>query len=376
MPAFEVLEPAIDPNNRISFLLDWELTMKCNLDCSYCEKGTYGGHDNSTKHPALDACLKSIDFMFEYVDQYMKYKPKGLRTVVLNVYGGEALHHPDIVKILSEVHNKYYSYKDSWQLTVTTTTNAILSSKRLLDILPYIDEFTASYHTEASVKQKQQFKENLLTIQATGNRLKCVVLMNDEEEYFADAQVMIEWLATNNIKLLPRQLDDLTKEKNNYNPQQVKWFNNLYQSKTHGIADEIPVDSAVKLNLSNTGRACCGGRQTCQDQNYQARKFYVVDNKFTDWHCSVNWFFLYVKQVNGEVYVNKDCQMNFNGEVGPIGNLNNTQEILNTLTKQLDTRTLPVIQCKKSVCLCGLCAPKAEKLTTYNQIITKYQKDY
>jgi hypothetical protein len=376
MPAFKVLEPAIDPGNRISFLLDWELTMKCNLDCSYCERGLYGGHDNSTKHPPVDECLKSIDFMFEYADQYMKYKPNGLKTVILNVYGGEALHHPDIIKILAEVHNRAYAYKDRWHLTVTTTTNAIISSKRLLSILPYIDEFTVSYHTETSAKQKQQFKDNLLTIQVAGNRLKCVVLMNDEEQYFVDAQDMIEWLDTNSIKMLPRQLDDLTNQKNNYNQKQVIWFNKLYQSKTHGIADEIAVDNKNKLNLSNTGRACCGGRQTCQDQNYQERKFFVLDNKFTDWYCSVNWFFLYVKQVNGEVYVNKDCQMNFNGEVGPIGNLGNTQEILNTLTNQLDSRTLPVIQCKKSVCLCGLCAPKAETLDTYNQIITKYQKDY
>ena len=101
-----------------------------------------------------------------------------------------------------------------------------------------------------------------------------------------------------------------------------------------------------------------------------------MDNKFTGWYCSVNWFFLYIKQVNGEVYVNKDCKMNFDGEVGPIGNLSNTAEILNTLTKQLETKTLSVIQCKKPTCYCGLCAPKAKELKTYNQIITKYQKDY
>ena len=160
------------------------------------------------------------------------------------------------------------------------------------------------------------------------------------------------------------------------NQTQVQWFNNLYQSKTYGTSDKIPADDEIKLNLSDTGRACCGGRQTCQDQNYQERKFYVMDNKFTGWYCSVNWFFLYIKQVNGEVYVNKDCKMNFNGEIGPIGNLSNTSEILNTLAEQLGTKTLPVIQCKKPTCYCGLCAPKARELTTYNQIITKYQKDY
>jgi hypothetical protein len=43
---------------------------------------------------------------------------------------------------------------------------------------------------------------------------------------------------------------------------------------------------------------------------------------------------------------------------------------------QLDIDTLPVIQCKKSKCMCGLCAPKAKNLDTYKSIMKKYQKDY
>ena len=38
---------ALDPNNVPSFLLDWEVTKLCNLDCSYCGIGIDGGHDNS-----------------------------------------------------------------------------------------------------------------------------------------------------------------------------------------------------------------------------------------------------------------------------------------------------------------------------------------
>jgi hypothetical protein len=375
MPSFDVLEPAIDPNNRIAFLLDWELTMKCNLDCSYCTEGLYGGHDNSTKHPPISECLSALDFMFEYVDLYMNTKPNGIKYVVLNVYGGESLHHPGIVEILSQVKKKHQPYADRWHLTVTTTTNAIVSDKKLRQIIPYIDEFTVSYHTENTPKQKQQFKNNILTIQAADVRLKCVVLMYEIEEYFADAQLMIEWLVANNIKLLPRQLDDRTNNTNNYNGTQVKWFNNLYQSKTYGVSDKILINDEIKINLSDTGRACCGGRQTCTDQNYRQRHFYV-ENKFPDWYCSVNHFFLYVKQINGELYVNKDCKMNFNGSVGPIGNLNNTKELLSKLKKQFDTNTLPVIQCKKYNCLCGLCAPKAKNLDTYKSIMKKYQPDY
>ena len=375
MPAFEVIEPAIDPNNRISFLLDWELTMKCNLDCSYCRSGLYGGHDNSTNHPPRDECIQALDFMFEYVDQYMQRKPKGLKYVVLNVYGGESLHHPDIVEILAQIQPKYQQYADRWHLTVTTTTNAIVSNKKLEKIIPHIDEFTVSYHCEATDKQKQQFKENLLTIQQSGRRLKCIVMMHDNTEQFQDSVDFLSWLESNNINSLPKQIDNRKATPRAYDQQKITWFNELYQSKTYGIADNIDPVLNESKDLSQVGRACCGGRQSCLDQNYRERQYYVIDNRFPDWYCSVNQFFLFVKQVNGEVYVNKDCKMTFNGTVGPIGNLSDADSIINELKTQL-TNGQPIIQCKKASCLCGLCAPKAKHLDTFKSIMKKYQKDY
>lgn len=372
MPDFEALEPAIDPNNRITFLLDWELTMKCNLDCSYCLTGLYGGHDNSTKHPPVLECLVALDFMFAYVDLYMNTKPKGIRSVILNVYGGESLYHPDIVDILSQIKTKYQPYSDRWHLTVTTTTNAILPDKKLQKIIPYIDEFTVSYHPECTDKQKQQLKNNLLTIAQSKCRQKCVVLMHQEQELFQDATDMISWLSDNNIKKLPKQLDgNVGVEANRiYNQKQIQWFDDLYKSKSFGQYTRLLADK-TQSNLTDVGRACCGGRQICTEQNYKQRHAYV-DNKFPDWYCSVNHFFLYVKQVNGEVYVNKDCKMNFDGQVGPIGNLNDTEIILSTLKKQLDNNNQPIIRCKKYHCLCGLCAPKAKSLETYHKIMAKY----
>jgi hypothetical protein len=375
MTEFAVLEPAIDPSNRISFLLDWELTMKCNLDCGYCSTGLYGGHDNSTKHPALSDCLSAVDFMFEYVDMYMQTKPRGIRYVILNVYGGESLHHPDIVKILSSIQQKYQPYADQWHLTVTTTTNAIISSKKLLSIIPYIDEFTVSYHSTNTNKQKLQFKDNLISIAKSGRRQKCIVMMSPE--LFEDSTSMIAWLADNNIKYLPKQIDHgITKTEFNYTNNQIQWFDRLYLDKNYKTSTSTIANSLMDLSnntdLSDTGRSCCGGRQVCKDTNYKSREFFV-ENKFPDWYCSVNHFFLYVKQVNGEIYVNKDCKMNFDGTVGPIGNLNNTDQILNTLKNQINTKSMPIIQCKKHKCLCGLCAPKAKNLDNYKSIMKKYQ---
>jgi len=377
MSDFSTLEPAVDPNNRISFLLDWELTMKCNLDCSYCPSELYGGHDNSTSHPSVDECLKTIDFMFEYVDLYMSTKPKGIQYVILNVYGGESLHHPNIVEILKTVRERYKAYQDRWHLTVTTTTNAIVNDRIMQEIIPLIDEFTVSYHTENTPKQKQQFQHNLLKIKESGRRLKCVVLMHANQDLFDDAKLMIAWLDQNQIPHLPRQLDhDMSQIEFNYSKNQVTWFENLYQSRTRDQEKFImPFKKVVDnhIDLADSGRACCGGRQVCQDQNYKSRVFYV-NNKFPDWFCSVNHFFVYIKQVTKEIFVNKDCKMNYDGAVGPIGHLTNYQKLLDDIKQQLSTDTMPVIQCKKQSCWCGLCAPKARSKTDYDKIIKKYRQ--
>lgn len=338
--------------------------MKCNLNCSYCGTGIYKGHDNSTAHPDTAGCLDAIDFMFEYADTYMANKVNGIRYAVLNVYGGESLHHPDIVKILQSVHEQYRPYRDRWHLTVTTTTNAIISDKKLQKIIPLVDEFTVSYHAENSQKQKQQFKDNLLTIKQSGQRLKCVIPMHSESTYFDDDVAMINWLKQNDIPYLPKPLDhDSGAVKFNYNSQQVVWFERLYKKTlNHTVVHDN------KTDLADIGRPCCGGRQLCENQQHKTPQIFVA-NKFPGWYCSVNQFFLYVKQVNGEVYVNKDCKMNYDGGVGPIGNLDNTAPIL----LQARDSNRPIIRCAKERCHCGLCAPKAADLDTYQTMMRKYE---
>lgn len=366
----ESLEAAIDPNNKLTFLLDWELTLKCNLDCGYCAQGLYGGHDNSRPHPPVADCLKTIDFMYEYVDAYMKHKSPWSRHVILNIYGGESLYHPDVVEILEQVHKKYEQYREHWTLTVTTTTNGVVSTNQMLRIVDLIDEFTISYHTENETKQKQQVRNNLLLIKDHNRRLKCVILMHPGEENFADNLAMIDFCQEHRIKHLPRQLDHKPEDTRwNYKPYQVQWFDNFYQSRSTNKNTNLP-DCEI-VDLADVGRACCGGRQLTQNQNYRERIFYA-NNKFPDWYCSVNWFFLYVKQTTGEIFVNKDCKMNFAQSEGPIGSLVDSAKLIKETIDHLDNHTLPVIQCKRSRCYCGLCAPKAQNDLTFNQIMKKY----
>jgi hypothetical protein len=174
---------------------------------------------------------------------------------------------------------------------------------------------------------------------------------------------MITWLKQNDINHLPRQLDHPPDVDFNYDPQQVVWFQGLYKKSLDHL-----IQKDTKTDLSEIGRACCGGRQLCENQN-QRKPQKFVSNKFTGWYCSVNQFFLYIKQVNGEVYVNKDCKMNYDGTVGPIGHLNQT----NVMLAQARDNDKPIIQCAKSRCQCGLCAPKSQHLDTYKTIMRKYE---
>ena len=125
-------------------------------------------------------------------------------------------------------------------------------------------------------------------------------------------------------------------------------------------------DKRDKIDLAATGRACCGGRLLCENGNMREKKSFVV-NKFKDWYCSVDKFFLYVKQVTGEVFVNKDCKMTYQGQVGPVGHLNDTQQMLNKVG------FTPTIQCAKVTCQCGLCAPKAVNIAEFDNIMEKFK---
>lgn len=357
---------ALDPANIPSFLLDWEITKLCNLDCSYCTSGPYGGHDNTTQHPPLADCLSSIDFMYRYVDLYMKNKRPNQRKVVLNVYGGESLFHPDIVEILNQVKEKYIPYKDSWNLTVTCTTNAVVGPNHWKKIVPLVDRFTLSYHSEAQPKQKELFKDNVLYLKDQNKSFRTVVMMHNNSAYWDDCIALIDFLKEHNIEFDAKPLDE-TEQEWNYTPDQFGklktfWIKQAPVSKQDGYSkmlEKINTDTCV--SSASEGRACCGGRKLSVNNNLKSNMTFVPKQGFRDWYCSVNWFFLFVQQYTGNVFVNKDCQTNPNSNrVEPIGKLSESSAILTQLESQFTNKEIPVIRCVKDTCLCGFCAPKAE----------------
>ena len=85
MLPIHTIEPAYHPKNKMGFLIDWLLTLKCNYDCSYCPIGPTG-HDNSTQHPPMEKCVAMLKQMYQYTDVMMQYKKNQFKDAILNVY--------------------------------------------------------------------------------------------------------------------------------------------------------------------------------------------------------------------------------------------------------------------------------------------------
>lgn len=344
------------------FQIAWESTLKCNLDCSYCSDG----HDNSIEHPSLDECLKTVDFIVDYVNIYMKTKSKECKFANLNIQGGESIFHPHIVDILAYAKNKKHQCLD-WTFNISLTTNAVAGLNTWKQLVQYVDFLTVSYHSESLPKQQEMIRQNVLHLKELNKNFFVAVLMHPK--HWQNCIDMINWCKENNVKVFPRQIDHPPLDfRFNYNSEQTEFISGIPQ---------VPVTTKIisffknGIDLSSAGRSCCGGDKLCIDNTQQVQ--FVKGNNFKGWHCSVNKFFLYIRQSTGEIFTNKDCRMNLDGKVGPIGNLKHTQALLDNLQSQITNNSLPDIVCKKSSCWCGLCAPKAKTKELFDQVMEDYQ---
>lgn len=364
---------ALSPDNIPAFLLDWEITKRCNLHCSYCSTDPeWGGHVNSSPQPSLEDCLKSIDFMYEYVDLYMQHKKPSQRKVIINVYGGESLFHPDIVEILQACRDRYKPYADRWELTITTTTNAVINKAIWEKIIPLIDEFTVSYHAENLPKQEKLFFNNLLSLKEFNKRVKVVVMMH--ANLWENSIRAIEFCKSNSIRYLAKPYDN---PELSYSKEQFNFIKNYWISNTNTKNLEESKQRLSSIGNKNTvisineGRTCCGGRKLALNNSLKSSVTFISQQGFKDWYCSVNWFFLFVQQVTGNVYTNKDCRTSLNSKIEPLGNLQNSHEMINQLKENMKNKILPVIKCVKSICACGYCAPKAKDLIDFKELVTR-----
>ena len=254
-------------------------------------------------------------------------------------------------------------------MTIITTTNAVVGEKLFKKIIPLIDNFVISYHSEALPKQKDLVKQNILSIASIGKPVRVPLVMATEPEKWNDIMGMIEWCKENKIEYTPKQLDNISIDNRFiYSQEQLDWW-----SKEYGV--EVNENKTESSTMASLGRGCCGGRKLCTNQNLRKNDIWLPITNFENWHCAVNHLFLYIKQNDKTVWVNKDCRMNFNGKVEPIGNLSNWKSIIEETRNKLQSDEIPLMQCAKKRCRCGFCAPKAEKKEVLLNIMKKYIKE-
>jgi sulfatase maturation enzyme AslB (radical SAM superfamily) len=335
----------LHPYTKNIFQVAWESTLKCNLDCSYCGDG----HDNRTEHPPLANSLNTIDFILEYLSR------KNVQKANLNIQGGESLFHPGIIHMLKYLDHKKQEH--DYYLGVSFITNAVVGKNLWSRICTHTDFMTISFHAEASEKQHNLVKENILYLKEKNKNFHVAIMMHPK--HWDTCIEMIEWCAVNDIKCVPRQIDHHWLDMRfNYNAEQSEYL--LGRKIT--TKDKIAHLLVKGLNLSAEGRSCCSKKDLCASgcmTNY-------VNNKFKGWTCSVADNFLYIRQNTGEVFTNKDCKMNYDNQVGPIGYLSDTESIFAKMHSN-------GIVCKKSSCWCGLCAPKAKTREQFNAMMANLE---
>lgn len=345
---------SIEPIDPLGFQVAWEITLKCNMDCSYCGDG----HNNKTLHPNKEECLKTVDFIFDYLDIQMSDKLEHLRFAGINIQGGESIFHPDILEII----NYAYSKKEDkpYNVTINLITNAVCGQTLWNSIVQKIDYFTISYHAEMNSKQEILFKDNVKTLLFYKKNFVVNIMMHPKNELWEKCLKIIKWCEDLKISYHMRAIDHHWLDiRFNYSSEQATFLTK--QKKQISLLNVVNNLLFKTTDVSSQGRACCGGNDLCLNKSTNVK--FVNGNNFNGWHCSVDKYFLYIKQYTGEVFTNKDCKMNWDNKVGAIGNLKDTGQILN----RLKTGT-PVIICKKNKCWCGLCAPKAKTAEDFELI--------
>ena len=137
-------------------------------------------------------------------------------------------------------------------------------------------------------------------------------------------------------------------------------------------------DKDLKSRKSK-GRMCCGGRDFClttSDESKGKLATYVDNTNFYGYRCLVNHYFLYINQETRDIYHHQTCMVNLENDVAPIGNLDNSDAIIERLTKYETEKSWPVISCPKTFCGCGMCIDKIDPehdIKEHNFGITKVE---
>jgi MoaA/NifB/PqqE/SkfB family radical SAM enzyme len=353
---------AIKPVYVGPMMVTWDLGRRCNYDCSYC---TALHHNNHSRHRTVDELKHAFNFIKQWTDTYNNSRSSPFETTI-NFTGGEPTVNPNFWDLVDYVKSTDPSIR------MSMTTNGAWHSKNTDKIIENFVGVTVSYHTEADTSLKEQVIENIYKLSNSDIWLQVNLMMHNE--HWDECVNVYNELKSKNINVKIRPIGDGSfarkgwfidsdgtnrKTSHEYTPEQQNWF---YEQT--GSSQK----SNTNLEGNQLGRQCCGSRPLCGKVDNNWTSVDLVDNRFYDWSCMVDWYFLHIDQETELVYHHQTCRAKHGKRIGSIGSLSDTQSMLEVLNNRLNAETIEHIICPNSSCSCGMCVPKAQSTEDFNEL--------
>ena len=395
---------AIDNDNK-TFMIIWSWGIRCNYDCSYCSPERHNAH---SPHTEKDNLLKAIDFLKEYKSRISNFIDH--KEYYISMTGGEPTANPHFIDTVIELKKQAPDFK------LDVTTNGSFNNKIRNTINQVFDHITISYHAEADQKLKAKVLDNIKYFHANGPKVK-VNLMMHAYEYWDECVALAEQFKNDSISFVPRIIGE-SMEKNRFNHQytaeQQEWMKSYWKTDSNKNIkkDSVQVEkiesdnakfvreenkkrkpeSAAGLAKANLGRYCCGKVDLCsfgKDTKTWNTSKLVNHTKFQTWNCLINFYFLYLDQELDQVWHHQTCKSTWDPnrpffrdplESGkdiqaPIGKISEYETILANFDQRVLGGYIPMIQCPRTSCGCGVCVPKAKDSAIATKLFNKHIKN-
>lgn len=351
---------AINQKNSNVMLVTWDTGRRCNYDCSYCE---ITRHDNHSAHHSLEEYIETFEFIKKWTSVYNQHRVHKSHTNI-NFTGGEPTMNPafwDLIDIINSDRGDY---------SVSLTTNGAWNTKFTNKIIEKCSGVTVSYHAEGHPNLKKQVLENILTLNKFDIRLQVNLMMH--VDHWDECVAVYHVLKENNISVKIRPIGDGNIERkgwfvdsdgsqrrtsHEYSEAQQQWYYKHTGSKENTTGYKLGTDM---------GRGCCGGRCLTGKVNGEWQPIDIINTKFKDWNCMVDWFFLHIDQHTGLVYHHQTCQALHNKKKGALGMLHESGIMLRELEDRMKTPS--AITCPNQRCGCGMCIPKAKEFSDFDTL--------
>jgi len=376
----------INEGTDAPLMITWDLLRRCSFDCTYCPPHR---HDLVSPFPPYEKIWSVADFIVDYVRLLFSHRTE--KVARISFTGGEPTIHPDFRKLILNLNKKFK--ETELELFNTVTTNGAFGDDMMNFISENMTWATVSYHTEATKIAKKRSVKSILGIHENKqNGKECGIGVNVmfHQKHFDECKELCDLLDSKNIKFNPRFIGDSGSPDlpytHHYTEDQVDYILNFWKNKREQeditgeqeyIATKVTTKSDKKIYARGLGRVCCAMRDLTlsnSDTNAKCPTNWISQTRFKDWYCSVNWFFLHIDQHENELLHHQTCKQLWGKKRGAITDL--SKESLNThlewVKEKLEANEFPVLQCSKTTCSCGMCAPKSSNFNSFKKVLSDH----